>query len=474
MQIEIRLYCIMRFYFLIPLAFFLLLIQPLYSQEQDTDYDIYNTQMSLEEQLLTAAFYSDTAKILQMIASGVKVNATTYEGVSSIMYAAQNGNTGIVKILLSNGADPNLSPSNGNTALISAIRSGYMETAEFLIRNGADMNEPDEETNTPLMHAIVVDSFYLPDMLLYYDAAFDLHNKDGADALMMASWFGRYEIVKLLIEKGADINSCDKSNWTPLHYATAYARIEIMDLLILNGASLEIKTSKGYSPLSLAVANNNFSAARLLIGYGADVNSRINSSLNPLTLALDNKNDSLVRMLMNQDAKEIYRPNFDKYTFGSRFLFNRDDNRLDFSFGLSDSRYNLMASLGFGFRPKAAQVLKQVNDSTFYQYWERRYYISFVTDKAIYLPLGRSSFRIGAFGGLSEVLTFGGYRGSKENSDIRLVISPRIGGIIEYGFLRLKVNYEFMNLRLAEVGNGWVNASLDLMINRNNRRIRIP
>jgi len=442
------------------------------SQGQEP-YDIIS-DLSLDDQLIIAADKGDTIAALQLIKGGANVNTVTYDGVTPLMYAAQNGNTPMVKLLMDHGADIGMKPANGYTALISAIRNGQIQTAEYMVRNGADINQSDQYQVTPLMHAIAVDSFNIAEMLLYYNAAVDLKNTQGTNALMLASWLGRYKIAVSLLETGADINSVDEKNWTPLHYSTIAGKTDLMELLIVNGASLEIVTSSGYTPLSLATAMNNYSAARLLTGYGADVNSRINGSLNPLTLALETKNDSLINMLKNQDAKAILRPYFNYYTFGSHIIFNRDDTHLGFSFGLSDTKYNLMTSIGYGFRLKAIQVLEQTAPAEYFQYWEKRHFVSLSLEKAFYMPVKFASIKSGIYTGFSEVLTFGGYRGSKVNPDIRMVFNPRIGGIFEYGFLRFKIDYEFMHLHLREISREWVKISLELLFNRSRGKIKAP
>lgn len=435
---------------------------------------IADSSGSWDEQLIIAADKGDTVTATLSIKKGARVNATTYAGVTPLMYAAQNGHTAMVNLLMRYGADPGVKPINGYTALISAIRNGHIETAEYLVRNGANINQTDNNQVTPLMYAIAVDSFYMPDMLLYYDADVDLQNEKGINALMLASFLGRYEMVISILEAGTDINAFDNQKWTALHYATMAGHTDIMDLLIVNGALLESTTSSGYTPLSMATARNNYAAARLLIGYGADVNSRISGALNPLTLALENKSDSLVRMLKNQHAKVLLRPFFNLVTVGTHFVSNRDDMRLGFSFGLSDRKYNLMTGIGYGFRLKAIQVLDQTTETEFYQFWERRHFISLSAEKAIYLPTGITAFKTGVFAGFSEVLTFGGYRGSGENPAVRLVFNPRIGGIFETGFLRLKVSYEYMNLQLREIDRGWFNVSLEFLFNRNRGNIKMP
>jgi ankyrin repeat protein len=390
------------------------------------------------------------------------------------MYASQNGDTSMVKLLLKHGADAALKPENGYTALISAIRNGHLQTAEFLIRKGADINQPDNDQVTPLMFAVVADSFYLPDMLLYYDAEVNRQDNQGMNALMVASYHDRYEIAVSLLEAGAALNVPDKQGWTPLHYATMAGNTDIMELLIVNGASLEQAASSGYTPLSVATAMNNYRSARLLIGYGANVNSRINGSLNPLVLALESNNDSLVSMLRNQNARLNLWPSFNKYSTGANIMLNDDDMHLGFSFGLCDRKYNLMTGISYGYRLNAIQVLEQTNNQAYYQYWERRHFVALSAEKAIYLPTGFKVFKAGAFAGFSGILTYGGYRGSSENPDIRPVFNPRIGCILEYGFLRFKASYEYMNLHLRGVSTQWLHFSFELLFNRSRGNVKLP
>lgn len=441
---------------------------PLASQE----YDYAGAERN--EKLILAAYQGDTALAKQLIQQGARINATTYEGVTPLMYAAQNGHTNMVALLLRNGANVGMKPDNGYTALISAIRNGHIETAEYLVRNGADINQPDNDQVTPLMHAIAVDSFYMPDMLIYYNAGINFRNRRGRSALMLASYLGRKEIVRTLLETGADVNAADDQLWTPLHYATLTDQTAVIDLLVINGASLESATSMGYTPLSLATALNRFSSARQLIGYGAAVNTRISPSLNPLALARENKNDSLAAMLINQGARPILLPYFGQFVLGTSYRWNADDHHLGFSFGISDQKYNLMADIGYGFRTKAIQVLEATSEGEYYQYWEGRHFVSVSLEKAFYIPATIGSLKPGFFLGFSEVLTFGGYRGSGNGPDVRLLFNPKIGGILDFKFLRCKFDYAFMNQHLTDVHPQWLTLTLEFLFRRNRGSIRTP
>jgi ankyrin repeat protein len=472
MQLKNCCYSFMKHWRYIIMSLSLLIAGIFCSYGQDEIYD--SLGLSQDEDLIIAADKGDTAAVLKLIRKGAHVNAKTFAGVTPLMYAAQNGDTTVAKLLIQHGADMGLRPLNGYTALISAIRNGNLTMAEFLIRHGADINQPDYDGVTPFMYAIAADSFYLPDMLLYYKADVNRQNKQGMNALMTASYLGRYEIVVSILESGAAVNAADKQQWTPLHYATLAGNTDIMELLLVNGAGLEAATSTGYTPLSVAAAVNNFGAARLLIGYGADVNSRINGSVNPLTLALENKNDSLARMLKNHEARVVPGPSFNQYFTGAHWRVNDDDSHLGFTVGMGDQKYNLMASISYGFRLSAIQVLEQTENKVFYQYWERRHFIALAVEKAVYLPTDFKYFKTGVYGGVSEVLTFGRYRGSSENPDVRLLFNPRIGAILEFGFLRGKFSYEFLDLHLRDISTQWFNLSLEFLFNKNRGKMKLP
>jgi ankyrin repeat protein len=447
------------------------MVFPGYSQQVQTDYSGIS---DMDEQLIISADKGDTTAVLKLIAGGASVNATTFEGVTALMYAAQSGNTNLVRILMEHGADVNMKPFNGQSALISAIRGGHLPTSEYMIRHGADINLADNNRVTPLMHAIAVDSFYLPDMLLYYGAEIHARDDKGIDALMLASQYGNYETVVSLLERGSDVNVADSDGNTPLHYATTAGNTDVMELLIANGVLLERKNSEGYTPLAIAVAMGNYNASRMLIGYGADVNSTVNRSVNVMNLAQNARNESLITLLKNHEAVGLHRPGFNRFSFGSGYSFNKDDSRLDFSLGMDEQKYRLMTRIGFGFRPKAIQVLVQENENEYYQFWEKRSCFYLSLEKAFFVQHFGKSFSTGAFAGLGGMLTFGSYKGSSRNPDTRMRINPKIGCLFEYDFVRLKFSYEYLNLKLEEYPDKWFNISLEFLINRQKHGNGIP
>lgn len=427
-----------------------------------------------EELLLQAADEGDTSKIKVFVKLGVNPNISTWDGYSPLMLASQHGYTNAGSILLSAGAKVNIRTERGYSALILAIANGYIETAEMLIRNGADVNLADINKVTPLMHAISVDTFYIPDMLLYYDAQVNLKNAEGQTALMLAASYGLYEISARLLESGAEINATDDQGNTPLHFAIASGKKSIAELLLLNGANIETRNSSGYTPLAVAVAKRNYRISKLLIGYGADVNSKIDPSFNMLSFVMNDKNDSIRNLLLKNNATVLRKPNFNQFTLGATVRFNNDDTHTGMSFGISESRYHLMADMEYAFRLKAVQVLDRQDANTSYQFWERRHFVTLTIGKGFLNQNFGPHVSARAYASVSQSLTFGGYKGSEKNPGIKTVFNPRVGCMFDLARFRLKFGYEWMNLDMKGYHENWYGISVEYLINRKRGLNRIP
>jgi len=82
----------------------------------DTTYEISDPDYEL---LLTAS-KGDTSKLIALLEIGADVNYETYEGVTALMYATQNGHLRTVEILIDSGANINAIPDNHIDALLEA------------------------------------------------------------------------------------------------------------------------------------------------------------------------------------------------------------------------------------------------------------------------------------------------------------------------------------------------------------------
>lgn len=444
----------------------IILAMCMHVSSQETADSTWYSISDLDYQLIIASDRGDSLRVSELINKGVDVNTTTYNDVTPLMYAAQNGYPAIVEMLLGKGANPDMQSSHGYTALIAAVRSDQIETAEILIRNSADINLADNKKATPLMYAVSANRFYMTDMLLYYGADVSSNDRNGVTALMIACRKGNYEIALRLIEYGADLHAIDEQGRSALHFAAMNGNTDIVDALIKSGADIEKKSTSGYSSLAIAVSMNDFETARILISYGADVNSRISGSLDVLSLAEMNKNISLVEMLRNNGAAENYRPRINHIVMGAEFSFNRDNSDLRFEFGISESKYNLQAILGYGFWIKPMQVLKQVDNDVYYQYWEKRSSVSLALNKDIFSIELKKKIKLGIFTGIKGLYSFGHHKGSDTRADNQWALCPAIGIMGEYRFVRVALHYEYMNLNIYKGSNNRINFTVYFLLSR--------
>ena len=110
------------------LLFFTLFI-PVICLSQDGN-EITGDTISKEQldfQLVVTSSKGDATTVLYLLGKGANVNATADNGISALMYAAQNGHFQVVKTLIANGADLNYFPEYELSSLASAVINNQYE-----------------------------------------------------------------------------------------------------------------------------------------------------------------------------------------------------------------------------------------------------------------------------------------------------------------------------------------------------------
>ncbi len=74
----------------------------------------------------------DAHQVIQAIAAGYDVNATSEGGYTALHAAAENNHPEVVRLLLKHGANPNAQLENGVTPAEIAEQQGYFEVASIL------------------------------------------------------------------------------------------------------------------------------------------------------------------------------------------------------------------------------------------------------------------------------------------------------------------------------------------------------
>ncbi|MCY4042356.1 MAG: ankyrin repeat domain-containing protein [Candidatus Dadabacteria bacterium] len=162
-------------------------------------------------ELIDAAKSGDIGKILELLGTGVDVNAKFYtSGRTVLMSASESGHTEAILEILKAGADVNAKTNTGRTALVYATESGHTEAIRELLKAGADVNAKTNGVWT---------------------------------ALMSAAIRGNTKAIRKLVKAGVDVNAkYNISGRTALMYtATGNPHTETKAITLLNGIKLLAK-----------------------------------------------------------------------------------------------------------------------------------------------------------------------------------------------------------------------------------------
>ena len=94
----------------------------------------------LMRELWHVAGTGDVARLEQILAQGVDLNASDRTGVTALMRAAYHGELPMIRALIEHGADLDAKDTGGLTALMMAKHSGHAEIVDALLSSGATEN----------------------------------------------------------------------------------------------------------------------------------------------------------------------------------------------------------------------------------------------------------------------------------------------------------------------------------------------
>ena len=461
---------------LIFVVFLLILFFHSLSQETyklklpDTTYTITDPDW----ELIRASSAGDTNKVLALLELDANVNyATLYEGITPLMYAAQNGHLRTVEILIDSGANVNAMPYNGISALLGACIAGHVYVADTLILNGADVNTQNYNGISPLMYAAAFNDTLMVDMLLFYKAKVDLRDEDGNTALHYSAFYDNLPVVKQLVRHGASINEADNNGFTPLLIAAQNGHTDLLGWLIKNDADITARTNDSLTALSLAIINKQYETVNYLCENGADINAGISKRLNELSLAKVFGDKETVKLLKEKGAEKNNKTWVNKMMFGIVLNGNPDDFMMGFHLSLLESKYGLVLQTGYKARPAVRSVLYERDSESYYQFWEKRSCLYLGIQKQFVLSGKSTDENMGLFAGLNATYTYGSFRGSGKKPEDRIIPVPLAGVFYNYKQLNLGLNYEYMPLKNTNISGHRVNFTLGVNINLSKTRIRL-
>jgi ankyrin repeat protein len=404
-----------------------------------------------------------------LLIKGTNPSVQDEEGISPLMLAVQNNNYDIVSLLIKAGADLNAKPWNGMTALTAAVRANNPDITAMLIDRGSDVNNQDMYGATPLFYSSVSGNFFIGEMLLNAGANPNTYNYFKTSPLEIASISENFEVCALLLDYNADPDHADSLGHTALHYAVAANDGDIVRLLLEKNAKRHLSDYRGYSPLAQAVIFDNPEIAALLLNEGTGPLAQGHS---PMNLARFYNNRNMVRLLKCCFTKD-YRIIPAQYYFSIRNMLNRENYFPGSSFGIYDFRYKLQTGIGFFFRPASKKVFRSLNDSTDFQFREKRYAFDFTLNKDIPLITNlNGSIGLSTGGGLVYSWTY--YRGTGIRRPAQWIWTASGGMYFKSTYWGARLSYQYLKLNERPSQNGMAELSLNFYINRMFKAFKMP
>ena len=200
---------------------------------------------------------------------GCDVNQSDCMGSTALLWAAQQGNEGVVKLLLArNDVNPDKPNNEGKTPLWIACHNGHSGVVKLLLaRSDVNINKLDNIYRTPFFIASDRGHEGVVKLLLARnDVTPDKPNHEGKTPFWCASLFGHSGVVKLLLARN-DVNP-DKPNSegkTPLWAASWFGHEGVVKLLLTRSDVNPNKTdNRGRTPLRIASIRQHAGTVALL------------------------------------------------------------------------------------------------------------------------------------------------------------------------------------------------------------------
>ncbi|XP_042873337.1 serine/threonine-protein phosphatase 6 regulatory ankyrin repeat subunit B-like [Penaeus japonicus] len=212
----------------------------------------------------------DFESLIELMKEGVEVDSLIFEsndqGMCTVHYAAQRGDTEMLKELKQRNFDLKALTHKGFTALHCAVVNGHLDAAQWLVSEaGLDIASVNKEGETALD---------LAKMLNKTEIANYLRKACVGKALASGDFESLMELLKEGVEVDSLIYESNDQGMRAVHYAGQRGDIQMLKELKEMNFDLKALTHKGFTALHCAVVNGHLDAAQWLVSEaGLDVAS---------------------------------------------------------------------------------------------------------------------------------------------------------------------------------------------------------
>ena len=262
--------------------------------------------------LLWASNLGQTKAADLLLKANANSNLHRDDGETPLLVASHNGHSDIVSFLLNAYADPNLCrDDDGVTPLLLASQNGYSDIVSFLLNASANPNRCRNDGVAPLFKASEKGHSDIVSFLLKANADPNHCSNDGVTPLYIASQNGHSDVVSFLLEANSDPNHCSNDGVTPLFIASQNGHSDIVSFLLNGDANSNIGRNDGVTPLLMASRNGHFDVVVLLLNANANPNHQADKGMTPLMAACLTSHPRIVQLLLTNGADPDLRDSND-------------------------------------------------------------------------------------------------------------------------------------------------------------------
>ncbi|MCY4619643.1 MAG: ankyrin repeat domain-containing protein [Chloroflexi bacterium] len=295
----------------------------------------------VDSRLYSAVWRGQLARVQELIAEGVEVNAIDSDGDPVLREAVWRGYTEIARALIIAGADVDAVDSDdhpllraaiwrnhldivrlmvaahanvsavdgdGDPLLHEAIWRGHTEIASALINAGADVDAVDSDDHPLLREAIWRNRHDIVQLMVAAQANVSAVDGDGEPLLLTAIWRGLTEIVKTLVDAGADVDALDSDDDPLLREAIWPNLVEMVRILVAGGADVDARDSDDDPLLHEAIWRGHTEIVEILVAAGVNVNVETSDGDSMLLEARWRRHTEIMDILVAAGATDPITP----------------------------------------------------------------------------------------------------------------------------------------------------------------------
>uniref|UniRef100_G3Q0K9 Ankyrin 1, erythrocytic b n=1 Tax=Gasterosteus aculeatus aculeatus TaxID=481459 RepID=G3Q0K9_GASAC len=278
--------------------------------------------------------------VLELLHSGIELEATTKKGNTALHIAALAGQEKVVAELVNYGANVNAQSHKGFSPLYMAAQENHLEVVKFLLENGANQSLPTEDGFTPLAVALQQGHENVVALLINYGTK----GKVRLPALHIAARNDDTRTAAVLLQNDPNADVLSKvftHYWfTPLHIAAHYENMSVAQLLLNRGSQCklhpqgqfclscrtrrdsgkkEMSTRTNFhctsilwyfdsgndelTPLHCAARNGHARIIEILLEHGAPIQAKTKNGLSPIHMSAQGDHMDCVRQLLQYNAE---------------------------------------------------------------------------------------------------------------------------------------------------------------------------